>query len=155
MISFSLFVQPEQYDRYRGSLFSHVVPQQAGLSTPHCAPIAHDSTAGAPSGTVAGNASDGPPPGAAPDTPTFGQRSLTSMVGGREIAGPSSSADVGSGDAGDSGAACGGSCGTDGTLPGFRVQTAMHPVPPSRGEVGCVPQTGFYPLSDVADPMID
>jgi len=24
MISFSLFVQPEQYERYRGSLYSHV-----------------------------------------------------------------------------------------------------------------------------------
>ncbi len=30
MISFSLFVQPEQYERYRGSLYSHVQPQTAG-----------------------------------------------------------------------------------------------------------------------------
>jgi hypothetical protein len=33
MISFSLFVQPEQYERYRGSLYSHVVPHpQASLA---------------------------------------------------------------------------------------------------------------------------
>lgn len=29
MISFSLFVQPEQYERYRGSLYSHVEPSAA------------------------------------------------------------------------------------------------------------------------------
>lgn len=147
MISFSLFVQPEQYDRYRMSLYSHVVPTQAGPSTPSCAPSSHDASAPAPSFAVAGGAKGGPPPGAAADTATF--------VDWREIAAPSISVDDGSGEAGGSGDACGGCCGTDCALPEVRVQRGLHPVPSARGEVGRVLQTGFYPLSDVSDPMID
>jgi len=32
MISFSLFVQPDQYERYRCSLYSHVTPQRAAAA---------------------------------------------------------------------------------------------------------------------------
>lgn len=34
MISFSLFVQPEQYERYRCSLYSHMTPQQHLMQVP-------------------------------------------------------------------------------------------------------------------------
>ena len=46
MISFSLFVQPQQYERYRGSLYSHL-PQMTQQSVPVPVPAAAEAHADA------------------------------------------------------------------------------------------------------------
>ena len=184
MISFSLFVQPEQYERYRGSLYSHVAPQPGGAIAPQAATPSTEAAAAVVAaarglqpgggGAPAGGGLHASPPVAGCSSASRSSAELgggAPCEGGGGLCGGGAAAGCGACGSGVFASGAGGLCGgaTAAAAQGFTPPGCARGAPPAVtspcAAAGAtsptlrVQQTGFHPhqapTTDLSDPMVE